>query len=349
MNKKHPPLTPTGQHISQIRVERIRESIVAIRTEYHKGKLLELADSLEESGQLQTIVVQEDKNDPGYYELIIGSRRLRGVRLRGKTTIAAYVIAGREPAEMLLIALAENLHRDDLNPFEEARAFLRLIKEHEVPPAEIADRINKPHAYVTNRLQLLSMPEEVIRMIAVKQLPISSLRSLSRLSSGGDQVRYARLMIKHGLSQTELSNQIRQDLNEPVASEHNRREFTSVKLLARLDSFDRFVQKVPRRIQVNRLNVSEKGKLRSALDGLERNLKNLRAQLELELSIMVARSPSVTSYAGSAANEGQEWTVTDMRRITSTDRPSDSILATELGRTVPAIRAMRTKASESKK
>lgn len=345
MKSKFSVLQPTAQHINNIPIDRIKESIITLRTEYNKKKLEELGDSMKDRGQLQTIVVQPDEKDPGYYELIVGSRRLRAVRLKGRRYIAAYVIEKRDPVELLLIALTENLHRDDLNPFEEARAFLRLTKEHNLEPSEIAERINKPLTFIISRLKLLAMPDEVVKMIADRQLPMNALQSLARLPTGDEQVRYARLMIRHHLTQAELSAQVQQELNEPAKLGSNTYEFTSVKFIARLTQIDRFLVRVPRRIRIERLNSTEKTKIKNAIEKLEMDLELLKNQLELTSNIMVSRSVSPVADSKSTENKGQEWTVADIQRITSANRPSDEVLASELGRTISSIRAMRAKTS----
>ncbi|MDB5239002.1 MAG: Chromosome [Candidatus Parcubacteria bacterium] len=334
-------LSSVTDQICQIPIDKIRESLVTLRTEYDEEGLKELGESLVDQGQLQTIVVQPDDN--GYYDLVIGSRRLRAAKLKKKKEIAGFIIEARRPVELLLIALAENLHRADLNPFEEAQGFLRLMKEFELSLGEIAEGVNKPESYIRSRLQLLSMPEEVMKMVSEKNLPINSVRILARLSSGKDQVRHARMAVKHHLSQQELSAQVQQELEEPARKERESYELTSVKLIARVRQFTQFMEKVPRRMKMHHLNATERRFATEALKKLEDKAKLLLEIISNNSAMSIPRSGDAEPEA---SNQGQEWTVKEIRRISSGTRPSDEILSAELGRTVQAIRSMRAKISE---
>jgi ParB/RepB/Spo0J family partition protein len=334
-------LSSITDQICRIPIEKISESLVTLRTEYDEESLRELSDSLVDQGQLQTIVVQP--NNDGCYDLVIGSRRLRAAKLKKKKDIAAYVIEARTPVELLLIALAENLHRADLNPFEEAQGFLRLMKEFELSLTEIAEGVNKQENYIRGRLQLLSMPEEVVKLVSEKALSINSVKPLARLPTGEDQVRLAQMAVKHHLSQTELAAQVRKEMEEPSAYDRQTYEFTSVKLLARVDSFAQFMQKVPRRMKMHRMNATERKSVTHALQKLEDEARKLR---EIVNNNSVMTVPRTTSSYDEASNQGQEWTGKEIRRINSTNRPSDDVLAHELGRSVAAIRTMRSQTSE---
>ncbi|HVT74992.1 MAG TPA: ParB/RepB/Spo0J family partition protein [Candidatus Paceibacterota bacterium] len=324
-----------------IPVDKIRESIVTLRTVYDKEQLKELSESLADQGQLQNIVVQATED--GFYELVIGSRRLQATKLRGERHIVAYVIEKRSAVELILIALAENLHRSDLNPFEEAQAFLRLMKEFGLSMPEVAKGIRRPESYIRTRLQILSMPEEVVRMVSEKTLPLSSVRVLARLPTGEDQISHARAMIKHHLSQSDLSTRVQQELEEPERSDRQSYELTSVKLSARIGQFSKFLGKIPRRMKVHRMNTAERKSVADALNKLKVGADVL---LEMINSNSVMTIPRSVATYGEADNQGQEWTTKEIRRIHAPNRPSDQELAVELGRTVAAIRVMRSHTSE---
>jgi ParB family transcriptional regulator, chromosome partitioning protein len=341
-------LTNLLKQTPRIPVNKIRENVVTLRTEYEPESLGELGDSMEDKGQLQPIIVQQGEDD--WFDLVIGSRRLRAAKAKGHRDVVAYVIDKREPVELLFIALAENLHRRDLNPFEEAQGFLRLTKEFNLDLKDIAKGVNKPENYVRGRLQLLSMPEEVVEMVAEQKLPINSVRTLARLPTGEDQVRVARSAVKHHLSQSELQAQVRQELSEPPRQERESHELTSVKLQARVGEFVTFLQKVPRRLNLRRMNASEKQALLKTLQGLEDEVRMLRETIK-NASATTAHPahPNLTRSHTEPNNHGEEWTSRDIRRINAVRRPSDEELAVELGRTVGAIRAMRAQTSEKEK
>lgn len=337
-------LSALTDSVSQVPVSKIRESIVTLRTEYAEEQLEELSCSLVDQGQLQPIVVQLAEN--GDYELVIGSRRLRAAKRKGQSGIAAYVIEKRSPVQLLFIALAENLHRADLNPFEEAHGFLRLMKEFGVSLPEVSRGVNKPEAYVRSRLQLLSMPEPVVQMIADKVIPFNSVRVLARLPTGEDQVRFAKMVAQNHLSVSELGDRVQKELNEPTASIRKTYEFTSIKLSARISSATKFIQKIPRRMKVHQLNAREREQVSKDLAVLEGAVRKLREMIQTNSVLTIPRDGKACSDEDEIQNHRQEWTVAEIKRITSPNRPSDERLSQELGRTVAAIRIMRSKASE---
>ncbi|MSR70853.1 ParB/RepB/Spo0J family partition protein [Candidatus Kaiserbacteria bacterium] len=338
-------LTNILKQMPRIPIDKIRENVVTLRTDYEPESLGELGDSMEDKGQLQPIIVQPGDDD--YYDLVIGSRRLRAAKAKGHRDVVAYVIDKREPVELLFIALAENLHRRDLNAFEEAQGFLRLMKEFSLELKAIAKGVNKNEQYVRQRLQLLSMPEEVVEMVAEQTLPINSVRTLARLPTSEDQVRLARSAVKNRLSQSELSAEVRRELAEPPRTERESHELTSVKLQARVGEFTTFLQKVPRRINLRRMNTTEKQAVLKCLEALGDEVRSLRDMVKNAFATTSAPAhPNLTRSHKEPDNHGQEWTTRDIRRINSVRRPSDEELTIELGRTVGAIRAMRAQTSE---
>ncbi|MBI4098747.1 MAG: ParB/RepB/Spo0J family partition protein [Candidatus Magasanikbacteria bacterium] len=333
------------EQIQRIPLAQIRESVVTLRTEYDEDELRELGGSLNDDGQIQTIVVQPGDND--CYDLIIGSRRVRAAKLKGLKDIAAYVIEKRSPVDLLFIALAENLHRVDLNPFEEARAFLRLMREYKLDVKTIAKRVNKPVGYVGGRLKLLSMPEEVATLVSEGKLGLTRVGPLARLPSGEDQVRLAQSAVQNRLTASELAAQVQHELDEPARPERASHELTAVKVQARLDEFTGFLEKVPRRINVSHMNAAEKQGVLKSLLALESQVRSLRDTIRGAQS--TASDTGLTPGYSEPGNNRTEWTTKDIQRINAPGRPSDQVLAVELGRSVAAIRVMRSNTQEKKK
>ncbi len=342
-------LTSQEAQIHPIPLNKIRESVVTLRTEYDNESLDELGDSLTDRGQLQTLVVQPGDGDT--YDLVIGSRRLRAAKRKRMKDLAAYVISKRHPVELLFIALAENLHRADLNPFEEAQAFLRLMKEYNLTTKSIAKGVNKGEQYVRRRLQLLSMPEEVATMVAESKLGLQHIPPLARLPSGEAQVRLAETAVANRLTESELRAEVSAELKEPKPVQRSSpHSLTPIKVKARADEFADWLNKVPRRMSLRRMNSAEKSNLLESLRTLEDAVRSLRATVQTVAS--VSSETSATRRGGniqSKRNHGEEWTSRDIRRITARDRTSDEELAEELGRTPTAIRAMRAQVREKQK
>ncbi|MBI4088250.1 ParB/RepB/Spo0J family partition protein [Candidatus Kaiserbacteria bacterium] len=328
----------------RIPIDKIRENVVTLRTEYDPDSLEELGNSFGERGrkQWQPIIVQPGDGD--WFDLVIGSRRFRAAKRKGLPDVGGYLIDKQTPVELLFIALAENLHRVDLNPFEEAQAFLRLMKEHGLDMNAVAVGVNKKPAYIRQRLQLLSMPEDVKTLVAERHLGVQHVPILARIPGGEDQTRLAVSAVHDRLTPSELRSIVARELDEPVRTEHVSREMTVVKLQARLGEFTAFLQKTHRRINLRRVNAVEKQAILASLQRLEDEVRALRASVA---GIEANSSVSIPAHVvDKRRNHGQEWPTRDIRRINSPHRPSDEELGVELGRTPGAIRAMRAKTTE---
>ncbi|HEX8728968.1 MAG TPA: ParB/RepB/Spo0J family partition protein, partial [Ktedonobacterales bacterium] len=124
-------------------------------------QMLELATSVQEHGLLQPLLltVAEGGDDPRYY-IIAGERRWRAAQIAGLESVPA-VIREATPQMMLELALVENLQRTDLNPLEEARGFQMLIEEYGLTQEQVAERVGRDRATITNKLRLTQLPKEV--------------------------------------------------------------------------------------------------------------------------------------------------------------------------------------------
>ncbi|MBU2578014.1 ParB/RepB/Spo0J family partition protein [Patescibacteria group bacterium] len=119
--------------------------------------LVDLVDSIREHGILEPLVVAKT---PAGYQIIAGERRWRSAKIIGLSTVPV-IIKETSPRGMLEMAIVENLQRLDLNPLERARAFQRLIDEFNLSTSEIAKRVGKSQAYVSNSLRLLTLPDAI--------------------------------------------------------------------------------------------------------------------------------------------------------------------------------------------
>ncbi|MCJ7804848.1 ParB/RepB/Spo0J family partition protein [Patescibacteria group bacterium] len=117
--------------------------------------LSELAESIKEHGVLEPLVVAKT---PAGYQIIAGERRWRAAKLIGFKTVPV-LIKETTPQGMLEMALVENVQREDLNPIDRAQAFIRLMKEFALTNKEIAQRIGKSPAYISNSIKLLNLPD----------------------------------------------------------------------------------------------------------------------------------------------------------------------------------------------
>ncbi|HVY35928.1 MAG TPA: ParB/RepB/Spo0J family partition protein [Candidatus Paceibacterota bacterium] len=172
-----------------IDVDKIKPNPFQPRREFEEGPLNDLAESIRQYGVLQPLTVSRvEKETPEgglttEYELIAGERRLRASKLAGLTQVPAIIRVGDDPMMKLELAIIENLQREDLNPLDRARAFLRLVDEFKFTQTQIGQKIGKSREYVSNTIRLLSLPQEMLDALAGGKINEGHTRPLMMLSN----------------------------------------------------------------------------------------------------------------------------------------------------------------------
>ncbi len=171
------------------------------RSTFEPQKLEDLAQSIREHGVLQPVVVSEVDSGTGLttFQLIAGERRLQAARMAGVTRMPV-VIREAAGAELLEIALVENLVREDLNPIEEAMAFKRLNDEFGLKQEHIAKRVGRSRGTVTNTLRLLLLPKEIIDSIVSGQITEGHARALLAIEHERERLDVWRKIISDELT-----------------------------------------------------------------------------------------------------------------------------------------------------
>jgi ParB family transcriptional regulator, chromosome partitioning protein len=187
----------SGARFEELAIEAIEPNPRQPREAFDDEALAELVASVREVGVLQPVVVRELA--PGRYQLVMGERRLRACRDAGLATIPAII---RETADDALLrdALLENLHRQALNPLEEAAAYQQLLQEFGATHDELADRIGRSRSQVTNTIRLLALPPSVQRRVGAGVLSAGHARALLGLGEAEQQERLAARIVAEGLS-----------------------------------------------------------------------------------------------------------------------------------------------------
>lgn len=197
-------------------VEFIQRGKYQPRRDMNQEALEELANSIRAQGVMQPIVVRQIA--PEKFEIIAGERRWRASQLAGLDTVPV-VIRDVPDEAAIAMALIENIQREDLNPMEEAIALSRLQQEFELTHQQIADAVGKSRATVTNLLRLMSLRDDVQRLLEHGDLEMGHARALLSLSPEL-QVSTAQQVVSKGLSvrQTEsLVRKLLEDKPEPKA------------------------------------------------------------------------------------------------------------------------------------
>ncbi len=201
-----PPEAVPEPGLQQLLLDSIRPNRYQPRRAFIPESLQELADSIRAQGVMQPIVVRSA--GPGRYELIAGERRWRAARLAGLRVIPAWVREVDDRAALVL-ALVENVQREDLNPLDQALALQRLGEEFELTHQEIAEVVGKARVTVTNLLRLLELTPEVKRYLEHGELEMGHARALLSLA-GPQQSALAREAVEKGWSVRQLESGVRQ-------------------------------------------------------------------------------------------------------------------------------------------
>lgn len=172
------------------------------RKEFDGEEQRNLVTSIRKSGIIQPIVVRRLENG---FEIIAGERRWRAAQEAGLKEVPI-IVREAQDLDMAEISLVENIQRSDLNPIEEAEAFLTLMEKFGLSHEEISARVGKDRTTVTNAVRLLKLTPEVREALSKKQLTAGHARALLSLSSAAEQVRLLRDILKKGLNvrETEL-------------------------------------------------------------------------------------------------------------------------------------------------
>jgi len=185
---------------TQLALDRIRANRYQPRTRFDQKKLNDLVASIKEHGIIQPLTVRKDGDD---YELIAGERRLRAAREAKLRTVPVHVIEADDQTALAL-ALIENLQRDDLNPVEEALGYQQLQEEFGLTQDQIAKRVGKGRATITNSLRLLSLSERCRELLVEKSISSGHAKVLLGLDSQLEQDELAARIAAEGLSVRQL-------------------------------------------------------------------------------------------------------------------------------------------------
>ena len=156
-----------------------------------------LAESIRTQGLLQPVVVRP--RDEGGYELIAGERRWRAAREAGVPAVPA-LIREADDRDSLLLALVENVAREQLAPADEARAYAVLVDEFGLSLGELAERVGRSKPAVSNRLRVLELPDDVLTMLDRGQLSESHARAILAVPDQSERRRLARRIVREGMS-----------------------------------------------------------------------------------------------------------------------------------------------------
>jgi ParB family transcriptional regulator, chromosome partitioning protein len=186
-----------GAYFDEIPVGAITPNPRQPRQVFDEEALEELAASIQVVGLLQPVVVR--KVMPGHYELVMGERRWRACELAGLAQIPA-IVRETPNDDLLRDALIENLHREQLNPLEEAAAYQQLLDDFSATHEELARKVGRSRPHISNTIRLLSLPARVQKRVAAGILSAGHARALLAVEDPQDQEQLADRIVAEGLS-----------------------------------------------------------------------------------------------------------------------------------------------------
>lgn len=197
------------REIINIPINQIKQNTYQPRKFFNSEALLELSESIKEYGVLQPISVR--KAEDKYYELIAGERRLRASQLAGCMEIPAIVVDITD-TDSAVLALIENLQREDLNFIEEAEGYFNLIKDHGFTQDVLARRIGKKQSTIANKLRILKLSDSVKEAILNEGLTERHARALLKLPSEEMQLKIIDEIVKRGLTVKKTEELVEREL-----------------------------------------------------------------------------------------------------------------------------------------
>ena len=238
--------------ISTLKISLVDPKSDQPRKYFDKEALEELSASIKENGLLQPILVRE-YGDAGRYQIIAGERRFRACRLAGLTEIPAIVL-NRDDRAAAQIALIENIQREDLNPLEEALAYKSLKEEYDMTQEELSERIGKSRSAIANSIRLLDLPEEILTMVAARELSAGHARTLLGVKDKEDMILLAQFAVEQDLSVRQLEEQVKKINKKPKAVEEDVEEEAPV-----VDYFREMELRIQRQLG-RKVKIEDKGK-----------------------------------------------------------------------------------------
>ncbi len=199
----------------EVEVDKLRPNPHQPRTKFDPASIAELAQSIQEAGILQPIVAVPNKD---HYTIIVGERRWRAAQKIGLKTIPA-IIREMTKEQQLEAALVENLQREDLNPLDIASAYQKMTQDLHLTQEQVAHKVGKDRASVSNYMRLLKLPQRVQNMLSEDLLSMGHARALLSLDEPSLQVQTALQINKRDLSVRAVEKLVKKLINKPKQRE----------------------------------------------------------------------------------------------------------------------------------
>lgn len=200
----------TAAKVNSIKISLIKPNKLQPRKAFNEEKLRELKDSIKEKGIIQPVIVRTTEEG---YELIAGERRFRAAKELGHEEIPV-IIKEVNDADSLELALIENIQREELNPVEEARAYMHLMEHFKFSQDEISKAVGKDKSTVSNTMRLLSLPELIQDYVEKGLMTMGHAKAVLSLPTERGRIRFSKRIMRKSLSVRQAEELIKQRLQK---------------------------------------------------------------------------------------------------------------------------------------
>ena len=187
-----------GSSINEIELDKIEANPGQPRTNFDEEALSELSESIRTIGVISPITLR--KIDDEHYQIIAGERRWRAAKQAGLDKIPAYIKTADDEQQVQLMALIENIQREDLNAIEIALSYNKLMTEYDLTQEELSQQVGKKRATVANYVRLLKLPAEIQLGLKDKKIDMGHARVLAGIESAIDQISVYERIVAEQLS-----------------------------------------------------------------------------------------------------------------------------------------------------
>ncbi|MDO4176669.1 MAG: ParB/RepB/Spo0J family partition protein [Bacillota bacterium] len=194
--------SPAEGGVLYVDINNIKPNTAQPRKTFDDEKLEELASSIERHGLIQPIVLRASGKG---YEIVAGERRWRAARLVGLKEVPC-IVKELTDEENMLLAIIENMQREDLNPIEEAEGLKKMIDTYGLTQEQVSYSVGKSRPYITNSLRLLKLPGKVQELTAEGKLSMGHARALAAIKDQKKQIELATRTVEEGLSVRQIEN-----------------------------------------------------------------------------------------------------------------------------------------------
>lgn len=226
--------------VNKLRIMEIEPNRNQPRKDFDEKALSELAESIEQHGVLQPLVVRPLTN--GNYQLVAGERRWRAARIAGLSEVPV-IIKELTDEEVIEIAMIENLQREDLNPLEEALGYRYMMDELKITQEQAAEKVGKSRPAVANAMRLLKLPDEIQNMVKNNLISPGHARALLGFDSEDMMLQTAKMIVKEDLSVRDVETLAKKSKKVPkLPKQQVRDKFFSEVELALVENLGRKVK-----------------------------------------------------------------------------------------------------------